>query len=231
MEFAVFSDVHGNIYALKEMLRQAEAYGINNYIFCGDIVGYFLHQEEVIDSMRQLPNLYAVKGNHDDYYLNTLGNDHARECYVRKYGKSYCYRLPAEAEKYLEGLPESVQICTGGKKILIVHGSKEHPLEGRVYPDTEVCEYMYENYDFVFLGHTHYRMCRRIGNTILLNPGSLGQPRDKGGYSFCIVNTETEECRFIAISLEQDILLEELLKNQENPDLIRYLKGKMEAVT
>lgn len=231
MEFAVFSDVHGNIYALEEMLRQTEKCGINNYIFCGDIVGYFLHQEEVIDHLRRLPGLFAVKGNHDEYYLSTLGNSRVSEYYAEKYGKSHTRRLTDRALRYLESLPESVDICIERKRVLIVHGSKEQYLEGRVYPDTEVSEDTYRDYDFVFLGHTHYRMYRKIGKTVLLNPGSLGQPRDKGGYSFCTVNMETGECCFHTVCLNQDLLLKELSLSQERPELIRYLKRKMEEST
>ena len=178
MRCVVFSDIHGNAAALKSMLRQLKKETVDLYIFCGDIVGYHLRQKEVIQYLRSLPRLSAVMGNHDFYYLNSLGCEEKRQFYSEKYGKSYLKTLADWEVFFLKKLPETAELHLAEKKVLVTHGSPERHLEGRVYPDTDVNELLYHPYDFVILGHTHYQMYRKLDKTVLLNPGSLGQPRD-----------------------------------------------------
>lgn len=99
MKFAVFADIHGNIYALKAMLQQVKEYGVDGFIFCGDIMGYFQGQEEVIECISQMTNIYAVMGNHDFYYTTT-SNSIQRAYYAEKYGKSYLYEIPLGQKNY-----------------------------------------------------------------------------------------------------------------------------------
>ncbi|NJL17433.1 MAG: hypothetical protein HC938_09750 [Nitrospira sp.] len=48
------------------------------------------------------------------------------------------------------------------------------------------------NFDLVVMGHTHYPTLRRMGNTLLVNPGSVGQPRNrKPGASWALFDTES----------------------------------------
>lgn len=227
MRWVVFSDIHGNVAALKSMLQQLKKEKVDLYIFCGDIVGYFFHQKEVIKYLQSLPRLCAVMGNHDFYYLSALASDEKRQFYNEKYGKSYLNILSDCEVDFLKKLPEAVELHLADKKVLVTHGSPERHLEGRVYPDTMVNELFYHPYDFVILGHTHYQMHRRLDRTILLNPGSLGQPRDGKGCSYCILDTETGKCRFQTVAIDQTALIGELVEAKENKKLVQYLKGKM----
>lgn len=118
-----------------------------------------------------------------------------------------------------------------GKKVFIVHGSLENVLEGRIYPDTKINEKLYWQYDIVILGHTHYQMFRKCAKTVLINPGSLGRPRDFKGYSYCIINMETMECEFMKVHINQRTLIDELIANNEKEHLIRYIQSKMEEIT
>lgn len=230
MRFAVFADIHGNIYALRAMLQQVKEYDVDGFIFCGDIMGYFLGQEEVIECISQMKNIYAVMGNHDFYYTNTL-NVAQRSLYAEKYGKSYLNEITLEQKSYLQKLPQSIELYCMGRKVFIVHGSLENVLEGRIYPDTKIDEKSYCKYDIVILGHTHYQMFRKYGKTVLINPGSLGQPRDFKGNSYCIINMETLECTFKKIHINQRVLIDELIINNEKEQLVRYIQSKMEVIT
>ena len=227
MKTAVFSDIHGNIQALEAMLAQAQACGVKRFIFCGDIMGYFTHQEEVIKRFRQLPDLYAVAGNHDSYYLHAAPKSTERARLVQKYGKSYEKQLCRADLEYLNQLPQSLEMELDGKKTLVMHGSVESFLEGRIYPDTVVDPALYSGYDIVISGHTHYRMCRMAGHAMLLNPGSLGQPRDGRGCGYCLLDVENEELLFQNVRTDQKKLLRELALNGESRQLIQYLAGKM----
>ena len=87
MKICAFSDIHGNIEAFDKMISN-ETGNVDAYIFAGDIWGYFYDQSEIIDRLSAITNLYAVKGNHDEYYL---GREITPEL-INKYGSSYSYR-------------------------------------------------------------------------------------------------------------------------------------------
>ena len=174
-----------------------------------------------------LEHFYAVLGNHDDYYLNMLNDTSKRIIYAEKYGKSYLKNMSYEEREYLSKLPVLRELNLAGKQIIIAHGSLEMPLEGRVYPDTIVDEHLYQQYDIVILGHTHYQMHRKVGKTLLLNPGSLGQPRDYKGYSFCVIDLVDENCTFLNVNIEQTVLIDELIAQGEKKELIDYIQSKM----
>lgn len=226
MKFLIFSDIHGNITTLLKMLNQVKNYNINSTIFCGDLIGYFPYQDSVIECVRNMSSLYAVMGNHDFQYINALNNKRKRNIYAEKYGKGYLQNISVLARNFVEQLPHYIEFERMGKKILIVHGSIENYLEGRIYPDTKIIEDKYQKYDFVILGHTHYQMYRKMGKTVFLNPGSLGQPRDYNGFSYCIFDIETEEVEFFKVEIDQEKLINDLVSMGENENLIGYIESK-----
>ena len=72
------------------------------------------------------------------------------------------------------------------------------------------------------MGHTHYPFVKKIGKTIIINPGSVGQPRDEGGNSsWALVDFNTGE----AVMRRTRFLVDELIKeiNINDPE-ISYLK-------
>ena len=73
-------------------------------------------------------------------------------------------------------------------------------------------------------------MYRKIKNTVLLNPGSLGQPRDFKGYSYCIIDLGTVECVFKHVEINQKKLVDELIMNHENEYLVKYIQSKMKVI-
>ena len=135
MKFVIFSDIHGNFDALLEMFRQVENFDITGFIFCGDIMGYFSHQQEIIHCFQQLKNLYAVIGNHDFNYLASFNDIKQQEKFAQKYGKSYRNKLTEYERSFLERLPKTIELQCMKKRIFITHGALENYLEGRIYPD------------------------------------------------------------------------------------------------
>lgn len=188
MRYIVFSDIHGNVSALEAMVKCIRFENVDGFIFCGDIIGYFYEQEKIIKYLSDWGNsLYAVLGNHDYNYLTGLNQAESSEKLARQYGKSYTEKLTAVALSFLQRLPSVCSCIIDNKKVLVVHGDPINCLSGRIYPDTVIMkEKVYSRYDVVFLGHTHYRMIRTCGKTLVINPGSLGQPRDGKGFSYCI---------------------------------------------
>lgn len=222
MRICLFSDVHGNFDALSAMF-EAEDKKTDLYIFVGDIFGYFYDQVRVIDLLRAKDNLIAVRGNHDDNFLKYPMD----EVFIERYGSSYCARLSDPQQAFLASLPVTAQAVVCGKKIRIMHGGPEDALMQRVFPDTILdVRLLREDDDVLILGHTHYRMEVTIGHTKVINPGSLGQPRDGLGFSYCIFWPEDLSCRFKNIRVAVGKLLQKVRQTDGDRHVYSYLKRK-----
>ena len=221
MKFCIFSDVHGNDAALEAMLA-AEEGQCDTFVFAGDIFGYFYGQEAIIDRMMDMNNLIAVRGNHEQYYLSRAD----REALTDRYGSSYMTVLDERRRQFLERLPVSAEAEAGGKKLLVLHGDPEDPLEGRVYPDTAPDTIRSTRCDYLILGHTHYRMARSVGSCLIINPGSLGQPRDGNGCSYCVLDTTDDSYVFRTVPVNPRDLLDEVRARDGAHSVYHYLMRK-----
>lgn len=224
MKICVFSDVHGNIVTLQKMLS-TEKNNIDQFIFLGDIFGYFCEQPAVIDTLIDIENLYSIKGNHERNYLLCLNDSSYKNQMVEKYGVSYEFIISEKQLAYIRRLPERHEIIIDGIKIGFFHGGPDDFLEQRVYPDTVLSEESCGQFDFIFLGHTHYQFSKQVGKTCVINPGSLGQPRDGKGFSYCIFDTQKEEFEFKQIEPDMDMLLDSVkAKEHESKNYFYLLK-------
>lgn len=245
MKICVFSDVHGNSIAWQNMYRK-EKDSVDKFLFLGDIYGYFYDQAAIIKDFMENDNIIAIKGNHDEYYIKNFLNltgaelkevdevvDYAEDIWselVNKYGCSYRQRLDKQYKQYLLKLPDYRSLEIDGKRIGLFHGGPGDYLEQRIYPDTEITTDtvidVYESFDYVFLGHTHYRMDKMKGNCRVVNPGSLGQPRDNNGFSYCILDTENDTIEFRTVEADLDTLLTEANILDGETDMYKYLIRK-----
>lgn len=212
MKFLIFSDIHGNYLAMRELERQLPQLEYDRIVFLGDIFGYYYNQEKCFESLYNIPELIWLKGNHDEYAVKSFFGDSAEKELIQKYGHSYeniHSRFDEKTIRYISELPTLAEVDVKSKKIGFFHGRPSDNLEGRIYNDTELVEDEFKNYDVVFVGHTHCKIDRRIGNRHIISPGSLGQPRDGKGYGFTIYESEDDSCSFINVSVSK-----ESLKNQ-----------------
>ena len=212
MKALVFSDIHGNYLALKELVN-IEPPGIyDQYIFCGDLVGYYYESESCLEVLEGIHNLVAVKGNHDQMYAECFENPDMTKKLIGKYGNSY--RLKSKyIKEYIDCLPVQATIASSNGYCLVQHGTPWDLLNGRFYPNTDIGRYTVERlFKFIICGHTHYQMCKRLNDQIWINPGSLGQPRDGKGFSYCIVDTETYDIIFKTINVNINDLIEQIIK-------------------
>ena len=97
--------------------------------------------------------------------------------------------------RFLIDLPETKTVQFGQTSLLMCHGSP-WSIDYYVYPDCdkeilEKCDS--KVHDFVLIGHSHYSFAIRNENSILINPGSVGQSRQTGGKaSWCVINTDNQ---------------------------------------
>lgn len=231
MKLAVFSDIHGNIWGFKEALRRLEGCSFDRMIFLGDIFGYYYRQREVFEELRKLPDLIWLLGNHDRMFLEAMDGAADEARLISRYGHSYAdirNKGFDDIAAFLRTLRPQAELDAEGTRVLCVHGTPWDPLNGRMYPDNPVKNpESYAPFDIVLQGHTHCRMKRftETGQTLIVNPGSVGQPRDGRGYSFAIVDTGERSVSFVPYEIDRRPLYSDI--DRYDPDLEK-LKAVLE---
>ena len=169
MEIGVISDVHGNTVALDAVFADMPA--VDALACAGDVVGYNPWHAECVAAVRER-SIPTVSGNHDRavasetrFAFNSMagaGVAHARET------------LTEDQIEWLRSLPTTRREFNG--RVRIVHGHPENPdrytYTGEFSPD------LLGEEDALVLGHTHVQGHERFDEGVVMNPGSVGQPRD-----------------------------------------------------
>lgn len=230
MKIAVFSDIHGNGYALEALLEDVKLRNVDKMFFLGDVFGYYYHQNFCLNSLRNINNLIAVKGNHDEMFLAILDNKMEKKQIAMKYGSSYLHLSDISHEniKFVKEWNTHHVELIDGMNIGFFHGSPVDFINDRVYPDTVIENVnVYKKYDVIFCGHTHHKMKKSVGNTVIYNPGSVGQQRDGKGCSYLIYDTVTKIAEWIILEYNVNNLIKMILQNDPNrSDFIEVLTRK-----
>ncbi len=187
MKIAIISDIHGNLDALSEVLKDIKQENCTKIFCLGDIV---MAGPEPIETLNKIHDLmksqdfYIIQGN-TDKMLSVFSFDTYNKILNTNYVMASAYladsKLLSEADKeFLKTLPENKEIELFGIKILLVHGSPRKNDEN-IFPDMkieEIEEIIKEtNADIIFCGHTH-KPCGYQTNTeqTVVNVGSIGRP-------------------------------------------------------
>jgi putative phosphoesterase len=223
MKICVFSDIHGNGPAFRVAYDMILSEKADLNVFLGDLCGYYYDQLEIFTMFQNIPNLIAIKGNHDETFLRVINkNEGLRQTYIKKYGNSMENLLgenDEELTQWLLGLPESYIHTDSG--LAFYHGSPWDYMDGYVYPDSPLDKFLdYPSLLFV-LGHTHYPMTRTINDKLIVNPGSLGQPRHGGWPTYALIEDSLKKVVFREVPYEKPILLSRIDELDSNN---KYLK-------
>ncbi|OLZ42357.1 DNA repair protein [Natrinema saccharevitans] len=190
MKVGLISDVHGNRVALETVLADMPA--VDEILCAGDVVGYNPWPGDCVDELRAR-DVPTVMGNHDaavagdtSFRFNGMakaGVDHAKEA------------LSDDQLEWLADLPAERLAFDG--RVKLVHGHPDDPdrYTRYTYPE-EFTERMLGDEDVLVLGHTHVQGVERFGEGIVVNPGSVGQPRDgdpRAGYAVVDLDALTVE--------------------------------------
>ncbi|MEM0018104.1 MAG: metallophosphoesterase family protein [Candidatus Korarchaeum sp.] len=189
MRWLIVSDAHGNYDALRKVL-DSESY--DEVIFLGDAVDYGPQPAETLDLLRDVGSV-LLKGNHDAaaaHGISCMCREELRP--LSEYTRAnVTLRMLSKGDlEFLARLPDKVELLPDGLRAYAVHASPRDRLYGYVMPDLSDEELEYQlhefsltgprklDHDLVLLGHTHRAMIRGIRGSRILNPGSVGQPRD-----------------------------------------------------
>ena len=72
MKYGIITDIHNNVTALRAVLKQLDKRSCDKIICCGDIIGIGPNPEETVQEMIHIPELIAVRGNHEGYLLDGM---------------------------------------------------------------------------------------------------------------------------------------------------------------
>ena len=196
MKLALISDIHANLPALQAVLDDAEG-RVDKWLCLGDIVGYYSDPNAVCELLRGL-HCVCIRGNHDAYVVGDLEPNPARALQYRTEWTRH--ELSRENLEWLAGLPVERRI---GQSVVIRHASPWDE-ETYLYPD-KAHRYTSEfsGIPTLIVGHTHYPMDLTVGATRIINPGSVGQPRDGDARaSYAILDTAPMELEFRRVAYD-----------------------------
>lgn len=173
MLVAVLSDVHGNLPALEAVL--ADMGSVDAILCCGDLVGYYPDVAEVVARLRGL-GARTVRGNHELMATGALPVPPERAGY---YGIDRTRRALSEEQlAWIAALPPALELHRDGLAVEVRHASPWDE-ETYLYPGSPaLAGITLPDGRWLFLGHTHHPMRVRAGSGVVVNPGSVGQPRD-----------------------------------------------------
>lgn len=222
MKIVFFSDIHGNKYAFDKFLEQIQDDNVDMIIFGGDVLGYYYYANEIINYLKT-SSIVCLLGNHDKMFLDVVDHTIEEKSLVKKYGDAYkniVSTISVENVEFLRGLGTNFKMEINGMKLGFFHGGPADDLLQRIYPDTVIESDDFADYDYVFLGHTHHKLVKRVIGCTIINPGSLGQQRDGKGCSYVEFDTETRE--YVIRVVEYDVsLLEKDICHMESDEKMR----------
>ena len=215
MKIGVISDIHGNHYALEDVLKSARKEGIEKFLVLGDIVGYYYHPEIVLSLLSEW-DYEIIKGNHEVLLQDLKENRIDAKVLKDKYGSGHeqaLKNIDNETQEWLFSLPVQKSVIIDTVSFQLNHGSPSS-IDEYIYPDATVeqlekCDSI--DHDFVLIGHSHYSFSFRCANSTLINCGSVGQSRQKGGLAYWVViNTINKSYEIKATPYDTTKLLEEI---------------------
>lgn len=177
-KIGVIADPHANLPALEAVLEDMPE--VDRIICAGDLVGFGPQPNEVIETINS-NNITSVLGNHDHAVVNEkFSSLDERAERVARWTRA---KLEKSNLDYLEKLDKTIDIEEEGYEINVAHGSPRKPLKEYIYPGTSnralVKMTQITDSDIVVLGHTHIPLEQMIQGKLIINPGAVGQPRDR----------------------------------------------------
>lgn len=187
MLIAAIADLHGNKPALEAVIDHMPP--VDHIVCAGDVVGYNPWPEYCIEVLRDA-GIPTVQGNHDravaqatGFHFNTMAQA----------GVDYASETLCQSDlDWLAALPRQVTGIEG--MVTVVHGHPDDP-DRYTFPE-EFDASLLGDTSLLVLGHTHIQHHEIYPDGIVLNPGSVGQPRDgddRAAYSLIDLETQTVE--------------------------------------
>ncbi|MGC1275971.1 MAG: metallophosphoesterase family protein [Planctomycetaceae bacterium] len=205
MRILVLGDIHSNWAALSAVAA-AEPQPFDACFVTGDLVDYGSDPVRCVGWVRQHATA-VVRGNHDHAVAQRVAARPGSgfKSIAAATRPLHWQVLDREEMKFLARLPVTCRVGVGDKTFFLVHATPRDPMDEYLGDDPPAWESRLElvEADFVLVGHTHVPYVLKLGRTTVLNPGSVGQPRDGDPRaSYAVIEDGAIELRRVAYDVE-----------------------------
>jgi putative phosphoesterase len=204
MRILVVSDIHANWAALSAI---DEPYDV--CLSLGDLVDYGPDPYPCVRWAMDHAT-HAIRGNHDHGVAQGIpvqGETGFR--YLTKVSRPLMWQALGHDERcYLLQLPVTCRTTLDGNRFLLVHATPRDPLDEYLLKDPAVWARRLQNVeaDIVCVGHSHMQFNLRADGVVILNPGSVGQPRDGDPRAaYAVIDGSQIELKRVAYSIDEAI--------------------------
>ena len=210
MRYLILSDIHANREALEAVLGSVRRKRWDKAVVLGDVVGYGANPNQAIETVRSLKPLVAIRGNHDKV-CSGVENGEMFNRVALQAAMWTRRKLTRSNLRWLHALPEGPAVVDG--LFAVAHGT---PIDEDAYIFGEIEAlnvFRQTTFPLCFFGHSHFpvifglspdaiqtvlteppafRFRLEPGVRYLVNPGSIGQPRDGNPLaSFALFDSDT----------------------------------------
>jgi len=188
-KIGLISDVHATPAPVKEALAVFRKQGVSRIFCAGDIAGYGDGLGQTIELLIE-NECQSISGNHDVWYLERQAEN-----------------IETGAVRFLSNLSRVLKLTIEGKKLYFVHASPPQSMmkgihlldeKGHVIFDQKKIwdDYLKDfEYDVLIVGHTHQVFAEKLGNTLVINPGST-----KFNHTCAVLSLPDMNCRGLPLS-------------------------------
>lgn len=196
MKYLILSDVHSNLEALTAVLAHVRRKRWDKAVFLGDLVGYGANPNQTVDVLRALKPFVGIRGNHDKVCTG-IENGEMFNRIALEAAMWTRRKLTRTNLRWLRALPKGPRLVDGA--FGIAHGTPVDE-DAYIFGEIEALNvFRRTSFDVCFFGHSHFpvifaltpegitttltvapsfRFKLQPGARYLINPGSIGQPRD-----------------------------------------------------
>jgi putative phosphoesterase len=219
MRILLVADIHGNWPALQAITEPRDV-----CLCLGDLVDYALEPKPCIDWVRREAH-FVVRGNHDHGMaqdVTVIGKNGFK--YLSGVTRTLIRPTLNEDElRFLARMPLSRLVTIDNTRFLLVHATPRDPLDEYAAPDPEFWRRRLANVeaDVVCVGHTHQPYVLEVGDKLVINSGSVGQPRDGDPRaSYAVIEDYKVELKRIEYAVEDTV---RNVQDSTLPDLAKEL--------
>lgn len=204
MKILVLADIHSNWPALSAIRESFDV-----CLFAGDLVDYGTDPLPCIEWAKASVTA-GIRGNHDHSVAQRIPA-HGGHGYRRLAAGTRPVHWDLLNEKqltFLRELPVTRYLTLNEQRFFLVHGTPHDPLDEYLSDDPETWRERLKSVDanFVIVGHTHMPFHLDLGHLQLINPGSVGQPRDGNSEaSYAIIDNGTVHLRRVAYRIDETV--------------------------
>jgi putative phosphoesterase len=204
MRILVVSDIHGNWPALAAI---DEPYDL--CICLGDLVDYGPDPARCVRWAMEHAH-YAIRGNHDHGVAQGIpGHGDSGYRYLTRVTRAGVWdALGHDERRFLLQLPVRQWLTLSGKRYLLVHATPRDPLDEYLMNDSSTWARRLHNVeaDIVCVGHSHMQFNLMVDGVVVVNPGSVGQPRDGDPrVAYAVINDNKIELKRVDYPIEETV--------------------------